>query len=241
MYLKSKILKQFPNLIHGFTTRDLGADYERIAQVINLPVSSILTLKQIHSNKVFHLNSPSLDERGQPKAAGGWPENESIEGDAIVTNQQGTVIGIRTADCVPILVYDPKQKAIAAIHAGWRGLIAGIIENAIDKMKREFGSSPESLIVAMGPALCMDCFEVGPEVAEKFAEKFGSKISVKKGKGDRMHPDFKKGCHLVLNDLGIKEENIDILPYCTSCQNDLLFSYRRGDKEGRMLCFISLK
>jgi len=228
MFLKSSKLSQFPNLIHGFTTRELGADYKKIAQAIDVPTESILTLKQIHSNKTHAVTGSQI------------PANESIEGDAMMTQQPKVVIGIRTADCVPIIVFDPKQKVVAAIHAGWRGVIAGVIENIIVQMQKEFKSSPDELVAVLGPALCIDCFEVGPEVAEKFVEKFGSKINFKKGKGDRWHPDLREGCVEVLKTLGIKEENLESLPYCTSCNNDLLFSYRKGDREERMLGFIGL-
>ncbi|MBI2339854.1 MAG: laccase domain-containing protein, partial [Deltaproteobacteria bacterium] len=142
---KSKILSKFPEIIHGFTTRELGADDTRIADELKIPVSSIVTVKQVHSNQVLFLSDRS---------------DRSIEADAIITNQKEIFIAIRTADCVPILVYDPEHRAVGAIHAGWRGLVSGVIENAVCEMAVHFGTKPPKLLAALGPALCPGCFAV---------------------------------------------------------------------------------
>ena len=155
--------------MHGFATR-VGADqYTLLAEKAGAPQMKFVTLKQIHSDRVVVVSSPSPG-RGAACCA-------PTEGDALVTNQPNILLGIRTADCVPILVYDSKRKIIAGIHAGWRGLISGIIEKTFAEMKSK-GSFSQDCMVAIGAALCASCFEIGPEVAEAFENKFGARLSI---------------------------------------------------------------
>ena len=107
-------------------------------------------------------------------------------------------------------------------------------------MQEKFLTDPKNLVVALGPALCPGCFEIGPEVAEAFRKKFGNRITVTSGKKDRYFVDLRKGCELALGDNGVMEEHLEFLPYCTACHRDLFYSYRNGDKEERMMGFIGL-
>ena len=230
MFLKSQILSRYPGIIHGFTTRKLGDNYARIAAEIGVSENDFFTPNQVHSSRVYFLSD--LSDRSD--------SSDKKEGDAIVSRQKGILLAVRTADCVPLLVYDPINKAVAAIHAGWRGLNAGIIENSIKMMQEKFLTDPKNLVVALGPALCPGCFEIGPEVAEAFRKKFGNRITVTSGKKDRYFVDLRKGCELALGDNGVMEEHLEFLPYCTACHRDLFYSYRNGDKEERMMGFIGL-
>ncbi|MBI4412483.1 MAG: laccase domain-containing protein [Deltaproteobacteria bacterium] len=179
-----------------------------------------------------------------------------------MTQKPGVLIGIRTADCVPILVYDPEQRAVGAIHAGWRGLIAGIIENSIGTMREKFLTNPKNLAVVVGAALCPGCFEIGPEVAEAFRKRFGDRLepvsdpskaesvtgscarralTITAGRGDRSFVDLRKGCELALADSGLSEKNLEFLPYCTACHRELFYSHRKGDTDKRQMAFIGVK
>lgn len=226
-FFQTENFKESPNLIHGFTTRHLGSQESEVAKALSVP--SVFTLKQIHSNIVI---AHSADSKNASRV---------IEGDALITRDPGVVIGIRTADCVPILLHDPKARAVAAIHAGWRGLIAGVIEKTIERMEQEFSSRPDDLKAAIGAALCETCFEVGPEVAEAFSKRFGPEFQILRGQNGKSYLDLREGCREVLEEKGVFEANIETLPYCNRCSPDLFYSYRNGDLEGRMLAFIGLE
>ncbi|MDO8520403.1 MAG: polyphenol oxidase family protein, partial [Deltaproteobacteria bacterium] len=171
----------------------------------------------------------------EPLIQGDFPP----EGDALITQEPGTIIGIRTADCVPLLAYDPQRKAVAAIHAGWKGVLVGIIEASIQAMQKDFKTDPTNLIVAVGATLCPACFEMGPEVAADFQKKFGPKLPITHGKDDRSHLDLKHACEIILTGLGIQTANIEYLPYCNKCREDLFFSFRRGDENPRPLAELA--
>lgn len=216
-------------MIHGFTTRELGDDKVRIAEELEILPEQIVTVKQIHSNQVLIVGA----RHAVPL--------QINEADSLITQQPNIFLGIRTADCVPLLIYDPQQKICAAIHAGWRGLVGGVIENTVAEMKKTHHSQSDSLFVVIGPALCEKCFEVGPEIVGEFHKKFGSAFKPKEGKRDRSHIDLRKLCVTVLVSLGVLPESIELITGCTFCHNDRLYSYRKGDKEGRQLALIGIK
>ena len=241
MIFYSKKLSSFKSIVHGFSGRqDEG----------KLP-ENIVTLKQIHTDEVVMVDrihplpvSPSTysGQASSPQGGGKIQKTneKQKEGDALVTKEKNILIGIRTADCVPLLVYDPAQNIIAAIHAGWRGVIAGIIENTLLKLN-ELGSDSSNLVVAIGPSLCQKCFEVGPEVKEIFEKKFGSDLSFQKGRDDRIHINLASACQIILEKNGVSSGQIEILSYCTKCHQDQFYSYRGGDKEGRNYSYIGLE
>lgn len=228
--LRSVLLDQLGGTLYGFTTRALGASYEEIAKQMGVSSESLMTLKQIHSNQVV-----AISHKGPEIFL--WRDQK--EGDALVTNQPGILVGVKTADCVPLLIYDPIQKVVAAVHAGWRGLVAGILESSLNQM-RLFGSAYEDLVVIMGPALCGFCFEVGPQVVKTFKHRFGLDFTVRPGKGDRSSIDLREACRLILEEQHLSGNRIEFLPYCTACQPERFFSYRKGDQTGRQLSFIGL-
>ncbi len=216
MILSSRLLSRFPELVHGFTTRTMP----------NLSTHSVMTLKQIHSSKVV-----IVQKQGSP----------SEEGDALITRQPGLLVGVRTADCVPLLVYDPGHRIVSAIHAGWRGLISGVIESTLQCLKKNFNSNFSQLQAALGPALCPGCFEIGPEVAGQFKNKFKDHLTISPGPNDRSFVDLRKGCSLILEESGIPPPSIDVVPHCTACEPELFFSYRQGDHDERMMAFIGIR
>ncbi len=149
------------------------------------------------------------------------------EGDALVTNVPGIGLAIRTADCLPILVADPRNRAIAAIHAGWRGVVAEIASKTVDAMCQKFGSKPEELALAIGPAIGPCCFEVGPEVSAQF------------GLAGRVKIDLMETTCRQLRRNGVSNEQISILGECSVCNPDRFESYRRDrDASGRMIGMI---
>ena len=164
-----------------------------------------------------------------------------VEGcDGIVTDEKGVILSVTVADCLPIFLFDPQGEAIGLIHAGWRGLSEGIIDNAVKLFLKEFNSRPEKMIAIIGPGLCRDHFEVGQEVASKF-ELYPQNITINQ---ERIFVDIKGIAKVQLEGNGLISENIRVNSDCTFCLDNEYFSYRRGgpDKEiETMLCVLTLK
>jgi polyphenol oxidase len=148
--------------------------------------------------------------------------------DALVSNVPHVLVAVKTADCVPILLGDPNTGTFAAVHAGWRGTSASIVVRAIEQMQREFGSQPEHLRAAIGPAANVCCYEVGAEVIDRFKERFpeSNSLFVPTREG-HARIDLQKANRDQLIAAGVSPERIHVAPLCTMDRNDLFFSYRR--------------
>ena len=172
---------EFPWLIHGFSTRPGGASSLNGEKVLNLSFVewdthenvvenrrafqsalnatdfSLVVMKQIHSDVVHPF--PQLPDR-------------PCKGDASITDRPGLLLGVQTADCVPILIVDPRKRAVAAVHAGWRGTLGRIVEKTVGRLRLEYGSKPGGLLAALGPSIGPCCYEVGADFVAKFAAQF---------------------------------------------------------------------
>jgi YfiH family protein len=198
-YITSSKLVPLRWVQHGFGTR--------------LVISELHSLRQIHSNRVLIADRPGL----------------LGEGDALVTNLPDLDISVRTADCYPILMADVRNRAVAAVHAGWRGTAAQIVGKTLEKMNAEFGTSPSDVFAAIGPGIGVCCYEVGQEVARQF----GSDIQT--------HLDLASENRKQLEASGVQPQNIETLGVCTFCDAERFFSYRREkEKAGRMTSFIRI-
>jgi len=162
------------------------------------------------------------------------------ETDAVITNLNGVCVAIKTADCVPVLLYDPKRKMVAAIHAGWRGTIQNIVFVAIQKMVKEFGTDPEDLIAGIGPSISPEVYEVGEEVWKQFDPEFY--LALNPEKADKKLLDLWSANYQQLIKAGVPAENIEVARICTFSDPDRFFSARRdGIKTGRMATGIMIK
>ena len=195
-----------PWLIHGFGTR--------LADIPDI-FAHLATLKQIHS-------SECVAAQGRKGVIG--------EGDALLENQPGSVVAVKTADCIPVLLVDERLHAVAAVHAGWRGTVAGIVRDAVGAMGRNFGSQAADLHAAIGPGIGKCCYEVGPEVAAHFG-----------GQG-RGHIDLPDANRRQLREAGVTPQRIYASNLCTMCRGDEFHSFRR-DKEaaGRLYSFAGIR
>ncbi len=146
-----------------------------------------------------------------------------------MSNLSGIPVVIRTADCLPILIADPRNRAVAAVHAGWRGVVCEIASKAVEAMTQEFGSKPEDLIVAIGPGIGPCCFEVGPEVAVQFQLTGRTKVDL-----------VATTCRQLRRN-GVSARQVSLSGLCTYCNPELFESYRR-DREaaGRMVSLIGV-
>ncbi len=199
-------LDRLPWLVHGFGTRlsDIPAIFAQLA-----------TLKQIHSSSCV--------------AAGG---RSGIlgEGDALLESLPGSVVAVKTADCIPVLLVDERTRAVAAVHAGWRGTAARIAYGAVESMAARFGTHPEDVLADIGPGIGKCCYEVGPEVAVQFG-----------GQG-RGHIDLADANRRQLEESGVTPQRIYASNLCTMCRGEEFDSFRRDQKAaGRMYSFAGIR
>jgi len=271
--LQAPALAKLPWLIHGFSTKPGGVSMQAAQKVLNLGFTEwdtkenvlenrrrlqsaigaadlkLISLKQIHSD-VIHLFDAA------PPAL--------CQGDASITNRSGLLLSVQTADCVPILLVDPKSRAIAAIHAGWRGTLARIVVKAIGQMQMQFKSNPADLLAAIGPSIGGCCYDVGTEVATQFLSQFpeAPEWFDEFRTGDEPNPvqwlnmmppghqpppknvllDLRKANRAQLLGAGLRSSNIFVSDLCTACRRDLLFSYRKeGPASGRLMSVIGIR
>lgn len=210
---RSEALERLSWLDHGFGTR-LSAAWP--------DTSELATLRQIHSNRVLIAGR----------------SGDIGEGDSMILNAPGVTLAIRTADCLPILMADPRNRAVAAVHAGWRGTVLEIVPATLQAMTSQFGTRTEDLVIAIGPGIGACCYEVGPEVAAQFARFFPERGDL----SGKTNVDLAEtiGRQLRRNDGSPRQ--IDPSGLCTSCGADLFHSYRRqGEAAGRMQTCIRIR
>jgi YfiH family protein len=266
--------KKFPWLVHGFSTRDGGASVPTSGEhVLNLAFTdwdnreavlknrqtfqsaigandfTLVPLRQIHSSIARHFATPP---------------SESCKGDASFTNTPGLLLGVQTADCVPILLVDPKKRAVAAIHAGWRGTLARIAQKTVGEMRMRFGSKPADILAALGPAIGDCCYEVGTELVTEFTSQFADAEEYfdEPRTGEEPNPlqwlnmmppghqpppknvrlDLRKANRAQLLAAGLREANIFVSELCTACHPDLFFSHRKeAAQSGRLLSVAGIR
>jgi len=155
--------------------------------------------------------------------------------DGIVTVTRGLLLGVKCADCIPLLLYDPAGKAAGAVHCGWRSIVSGAAGNAVRLMKDIAGSDPGNILAAVGPSAGPCCYEIGSDVASRF---HGDSVEARGGK---LYGDLRSELKRRLVGHGLREENIELFPDCTVCDESLYYSHRRdGTMSGRMLGYIML-
>jgi hypothetical protein len=219
---------------HLFTSRDLllrdgEREWTDVAASMGVERSRLLLVRQVHGTSV------AIASRGDSRL---WQRPEA---DAIVTDDPDVAIGVRVADCAPILVYDPTRRVVAAIHAGWRGASAGIAAVTIRTLKDAFGSSPGDLTAAVGPCLGGCCGEVGPEVVAAFESTFdrAARPWFTSGAADRSFLDLERANRDQLEQAGVPAASIFASGLCTKTHHDRLHSYRAHNANaGRMLAAI---
>jgi len=203
-------------LIHGFGTRHIDVP-SRFAQ--------LATVKQIHS-------STCVAAEGRRGVLG--------EADALLENTPGSVVAVKTADCIPILLVDERHRAVAAVHAGWRGTAARIASAAAEQMGARFGSAAADLHAAIGPGIGQCCYEVGAEVADACGARTPA-CGAGMVERVRAHLDLPGINRRQLLEAGVRPERIYLSSLCTMCRADDFYSFRRDkDAAGRMYSFVGI-
>ena len=241
-FLQSEALSRVPGIIQAFSTRrgdhtdlSLGPHSSpnpivqmnrvRFLAAVGAPGWPVMKLRQVHSSTVVAIDDTSA-------------ANDAVEGDAAATDLKGIVLGIQTADCVPILVADSRGAAVAAIHAGWRGTAARIVESTVARFREKFSLEPKDLIAAVGPHIGVCCYEVGQDVVDAIGDPvfFESRPHWAKP-----HLNLGAANRRQLINAGLHDEQIEVSSLCTRCRGDLFHSYRRdGKKTGHMLSVIGI-
>jgi len=271
--LQAAAFNKLPWLVHGFSTRSGGVSDLDGEKVLNLGAVEWDKRENVEANKkrfqaavgASDLDFVSLHQiHSDVVRIFDATPSKQCKGDALATNRKGLLLGVRTADCSPVLVVDPKKRVVAAIHAGWRGTLARIVAKTIGQMQMEFGSEAKDLLAAIGPTIGGCCYEVGTEVAADFSAKFSnaSEFFDELRTGDEPNPlqwlnmmppghqpppkkvllDLKKANKLQLLEAGVLEKNIFVTELCTSCDVDRLFSYRKeGAMSGRLLGVVGIR
>jgi YfiH family protein len=273
-------LCQIPWLVHGFSTRKDGfskpyggrslnmgftkhdsrtavernrAAFERqVGAITGKKLWPRITLRQIHSDLIHCVLEPL---------------QEQLAGDGLITNTPGVLLGIQTADCLPVVLVDTKHRAVGVFHAGWRGTVRRIVEKGVGEMRGCFGTNPRDIKAAIGPGIQSCCYQVGEEVRVNFEsqfayasdlfrevkesdpvrEKYPLLFLTARAPGHSELPtniflDLVEANRRQLMDAGVSRKNISASPLCTSCHTDLLFSHRaEKGVTGRMMAVAGIR
>ena len=232
-YYQSEQLLNYSAIEHFFSTRKSGFDeLEQFSKVIGIPLSNIIIPKQTHSANIKIIDASNEDQF-------------HTDIDALITQQAGICIAVKTADCTPVLLFDPVEKVIAAIHSGWRGTAQNIAGKTVEKLIHQFNSNPENIVAAIGPSIGQENYEVGPEVILKFHQLFPDNTSILGFTGLANGKAKLSARHAIFEQLlkaGLTQRHIEISSLCTFHNADDFYSARRdGPQTGRMINGIMLK
>lgn len=259
-FVTSNILAQYDSITHAFLTRiggvssgpfaslnfdnskgDIYSNIDRnraiVSKFLNFNPNRLITTNQVHRDNIFIVDSPSEVFQNQIM------NSKKMSADAILTNQKGVAIGVMTADCLPIILFDPVKRVAGIAHAGWRGTAKGICKNVIKSLSDHFESKPEDILVALGPSIGPCCYEVGVDVVSHFTSMISctDEILIEVG-GNRWKLDLRKANVSQLVECKVMKKSISISNFCTSCNTNLFFSYRKeGNLTGRQLNLVLIK
>ncbi len=259
-YLEFEAFKKQSWLTHAFSTRlggvscgcfasmNLGfgrgddaavaENYRRLGKAVGFDWTKVVLSHQTHTTNVRLVTK---EDAGK----GTVRERDYTDVDGLITNEPGLPLVTFYADCVPLYFADLKNKAIGLSHSGWRGTVGRMGEQTLKAMHEAFGTNPQDVIAAVGPSICGDCFEVGPEVVAEFANAFSKeqmKLLCHAGNGDRSYIDLWKANRIVLEEAGIPEQNISVANLCTRCNPDLLYSHRiMGAQRGNLAAVLMIR
>ena len=231
----SKLPSNALNLAYfkGDDKGNVAENRRRFLKAVGTEGATVVTARQTHSTERCFIETMEQASGPQPDC------------DAMTTKLTGVLLAIQTADCLPVLIADTKSDAIAAIHAGWRGTAGRITERAVADLMLMHGANPRDCIAALGPAACVECYEVGDDVIERYKKEFGywRNLFATFKEGGKAHLDVRAANVQQLKFCGFLQERIHVAPHCTMHQNELFFSYRRegriqGSCTGRLLSVI---
>lgn len=252
--VKSELLERAGGVVHGFSTRQGGVstgiwsqlnlgynrgdnpslvreNYRRFCSAIGANPDMMIRNRQVHGDVVRPVTA--ADVGGAP-----W------EADGLVTQEVGLCLAIPTADCIPVLLYEPRRRCIAAVHSGWRGTAKAISVRAVECMEKEYGCDPSQILVAVGPGIAPCCFTTRADVPRAMTAAFGRRVThcIQPLNNGTFRVDLKGIIVQTLKDAGLAPEHIDVCPHCTACMTDVYWSHRvLGNTRGSMSSLIALQ
>jgi YfiH family protein len=208
-------------------TDHIRRNYRLLQQAAGCAERELLYLHQIHGAKVVRVTRDH-------------PHDNNLKGDALVSDDPARVLSIRVADCVPILLSSDDGRTVAAVHAGWRGVIAGVVIAALDEMNRRSDLPARRVVAAIGPSIAFAAFEVGHEVIDEFERTFGPDAPVRRRADGKGYVDLRGSLIRQLRSAGVPENQINTTDCCTYAHADEFFSHRRDQGiTGRMAAIIA--
>ena len=260
-YLEFEAFKKQSWLTHAFSTRlggvSLGCfasmnlgfgrgdddaavaeNYRRLGEAVGFDWTKVVLSHQTHTTNVRLVTKADAGK-------GTVRERDYTDVDGLITNEPGLPLVTFYADCVPLYFADLAHKAIGLSHSGWRGTVGRMGEQTLKAMEEAFGTKPQDVIAAVGPSICGDCFEVGPEVVAEFANAFSNdqmKQICHAGNGDRSYLNLWQANRIILEEAGVPEQNISVTNLCTRCNPDLLYSHRiMGAQRGNLAAILMIR
>ena len=224
----------------GFNRGDLDENvlknHKIFSKAVGFPYENIVTTNQTHTTNVRVVTKEDCG-KGIAK------DRDYSDVDGLITNIPGIVLATYYADCVPLYILDPINKAIGLSHSGWKGTVKRIGDNTLKLMNENYGTNPKDVICCIGPSICQDCYEISEDVANEFINEFGknNKILYNKGNG-KYQLNLWESVKQVFLDAGVEYDNIYTTDICTCCNKDELFSHRgHHGKRGNLAAFLMLK
>lgn len=260
-YLEYPMLRETEIIRHGFSTRLGGVsegcwasmnlsfergdrpeavmeNFRRIGAELGVRCEDMVLSQQTHTANVRVVT-------GADRGKGITRERDYTDVDDLITNEPGICLVTSFADCVPLYFVDPVKKAIGLSHSGWRGTVGKIGKRTVEMMGESFGSDPADILAAVGPSVCMDCYEVSGDVIEKFRQVFDEKLWPElfyEKENGKCQLDLWKANELIFLESGILPEHMAVTNLCTHCNSEILYSHRAaGDKRGNLCAFLALK
>ncbi len=221
----------------GFNTDDqrhlVEGNRSNLVRSFEVEPHQLLTIQQVHGSDVLVIDEPNPDVS----------HFQRVEADAIISNQAGMMFGVLTADCYPVLLWDPRNQVGAAVHVGWRGAAAGILQKTVSSLQNQFGTRAEDLFAAVGPGIGAAHYQVDRPVRSAFTEGSGfwDRIAKEVGLG-QWTLDLRESCRLQLDAAGLDARQVDLAEENTVDQKELFFSHRRDQGvTGRQMGFVVLR
>lgn len=260
-YLEYPMLRETGIIRHGFSTRLGGVsegcwasmnlsfergdrpeavmeNFRRIGAELGVRCEDMVLSQQTHTANVQVVT-------GADRGKGITRERDYTDVDGLITNEPGICLVTSFADCVPLYFVDPVKKAIGLSRSGWRGTVGKIGKRTVEMMGEYFGSDPADILAAVGPSVCMDCYEVSGDVIEKFRQVFDEKLWPElfyEKENGKCQLDLWKANELIFLESGILPEHMAVTNLCTHCNSEILYSHRAaGDKRGNLCAFLALK
>lgn len=260
-YLEFSLLRDSGIVNHGFSTRLGGVsegcfssmnlsfdrgdrpevvqeNFRRIGKAIGVECGDMVLSQQTHTTNVRLVTE---EDRGK----GIVRKRDYTDVDGLITDVPGICLVTTYADCVPLYFADPVKKAIGLSHSGWRGTVGRIGQKTIEKMQQYFGSDPSDILAAIGPSVCMDCYEVSEDVILRFQKVFDKQdwgdLFYEKP-GGKYQLNLWKANEIIFREAGILPEHMAVTNLCTHCNSSILYSHRaQGERRGNLCAFLALK